>query len=211
MEYLMYLLMESTWFWLTTAGFSIGVVGTGGYVLNSMRTKCFDKLKFMKFLKCTTALFVLNLIVGTLVISTNEDYSVVFGDGSLMMVHTDAQTIVNDIEFGELIEVNTARTNEGVSLFLEAMIESSESYNMAISQNLENIIEIIQNQGGNEFDEIQYTARMEMENGMETKVMSFTLNAETINGIYEENHEFGLSNLLTHINDLWLLPSLIRE
>lgn len=77
---------------------------------------------------------------------------------------------------------------------------------MTISQNYYNACDIIRNQGGDEFTEIQYWAVADMTDGTEGKVLSFTVPKYVIDMI--SSGGFADNTLGEYAEDLWILPSL---
>ncbi|MCM1231096.1 MAG: hypothetical protein NC489_13290 [Ruminococcus flavefaciens] len=93
-------------------------------------------------------------------------------------------------------------------LVIKAKITSSLTNELTINQNYINVADVILNQGGNNFDEIQYWAVADMADGSESKVIQFTLDKKAIDGIYNGNIvdiELG-----DYVDDLWILPSLTQ-
>ncbi len=108
------------------------------------------------------------------------------------------------IKFGELLDVTENEMNN-VAVF-KTKIEPSFTNDKTIKQNYHNVEDLIRNQGADKFDEIQYWAVADMTDGSESKVIAFTLNKQTIEGIANENiHAIELGD---YVDDLWILPSL---
>jgi len=108
------------------------------------------------------------------------------------------------IQHGELLDA----TVNGKILVIKAKIKSSMTNKMTIEQNYYNVENLIRNQGCDSFDEIQYWAVADMADGSEAKVISFTLNKSTIEGVKNQNvlpPEFG-----DYVDDLFILPSLLQ-
>ncbi|WP_283705530.1 hypothetical protein [Clostridium perfringens] len=112
--------------------------------------------------------------------------------------HTD----ISSLKFGELI--NT--TINGDTLIIKAKISPSYSNTATINQNGHNIEDIILNQGGDTFNEIQYWAVSDMTDGSESKVISFTLKKKQID-LVKNNKLFG-RDIVSQASDVWILPSL---
>lgn len=108
------------------------------------------------------------------------------------------------LKFGELLDSNI----NGNTLIIKAKISPSYSNKSTISQNGYNVEDIILNQGGNSFDEIQYWAIADMENGSEDKVISFTLNKDQITAI--KNKQLVGNKIIDNASDVWILPSLLK-
>lgn len=109
---------------------------------------------------------------------------------------------ISSLKFGKLI--NT--TIKGSTLIIKAKISPSYSNTATINQNGHNIEDIILNQGGDSFDEIQYWAVSDMTDGSESKVISFTLKKEQID-LVKNNKLFG-RDIVSQASDVWILPSL---
>lgn len=109
---------------------------------------------------------------------------------------------VTSLKHGELLDVTTVAG----PLVIKAKIQPSLTNKLTIDQNYMNVADVILNQGGNQFDEIQYWAVADMTDGSESKVISFTLDKATIDGIYNGN--IVDIQLGDYANDLWILPSL---
>ena len=106
------------------------------------------------------------------------------------------------IKHGEFIESNI---NDDV-LVIKAKIEPSLNNKLTISQNGFNVEDIIKNQGGDQFKEIQYWAVADMSSGEENKVVSFTLNEELIKDIKDGN--VVANQIIDNADDVYILPSL---
>ena len=106
------------------------------------------------------------------------------------------------IKHGEFLESNV---NDDV-LVIKTKIEPSMNNKLTISQNGFNVEDIIKNQGGDKFKEIQYWAVADMESGEESKVVSFTLNEELIKSIKDGN--IPANQIIDNAQDVYILPSL---
>ena len=108
---------------------------------------------------------------------------------------------------GDILNVNTYTTSDGGSgLIIKAKIQSMFTTEQTIRQNYHNVCGIITDQGGDKYDEIQYWAVADMTNGKEQKVIQFTVDAQTIQDIKNEN--IFATQLESRLKDLWILPSL---
>lgn len=110
------------------------------------------------------------------------------------------------IAHGELLNWNENEIDGKQVLVVKAKISPSFTNELTINQNYMNVADIIKNQGGDAFDEIQYWAVADMQDGSESKVISFTLDSTTIQGIAAGNIvdiELG-----DYVSDLYILPSL---
>lgn len=109
---------------------------------------------------------------------------------------------IKSLKFGELLDVNT---NESI-LIIKAKISSSYSNKATINQNGYNVEDVILNQGGDSFDEIQYWAVADMTDGSEKKVISFTLTKENIDAV--KNKKLFGNQIVDKATDVWILSSL---
>lgn len=85
---------------------------------------------------------------------------------------------------GEYLESNETDDN---GLVIKVKIKPSTTNKLTIDQNGYNVEDLIKNQGCDKFDKIDYWAVADMDNGKEEKVVSFTLNSKTIQGIKNGN------------------------
>lgn len=108
-----------------------------------------------------------------------------------------------NVHFGELLSVN----QNGSTAVLKVKIEQSWNNELTINQNYTNVSDLIIQNGFNTCDEIQYFAVMDV--GMEIKVISFTLDKQTIDGIYNDN--IVDIQLGQFAKDLWIAPALLKE
>lgn len=107
------------------------------------------------------------------------------------------------LEFGELISVNNG--SEGV-VVVKAKIEPSYNNEATINQNYYSVCDLIKNHGFDTYSELQYWAVADMNDGSESKVISFTLNSNTIKNVY--NGSIVENQLGDYVDDLYILPSL---
>lgn len=112
----------------------------------------------------------------------------------------------HSLKFGELLSWIENNIDGKNVLVVKAKISDSYSNKATIDQNYMNVADIIKNQNGDTFDEIQYWAVADMTDGSESKVISFTLDKSTIQGIKDEN--IVDIQLGDYVTDLWILPSL---
>lgn len=96
----------------------------------------------------------------------------------------------------------------GDTLVVKAKITPSYSNSATINQNNFNVEDIIKNQGGDKYNEIQYWAIADMEDGSESKVVSFTIDKNTINLV--ANGSIPGNMIMDHATDVWVLPSLLK-
>lgn len=106
------------------------------------------------------------------------------------------------LEYGELLDVNE---NDGV-MVVKAKIEPKTSNKLTIDQNYYNVDDLIQSQGCDKFDEIQYWAVADMTDGSEQKVISFTVDKALIGQIAGGN--FPTNTMGDYVTDLWIHQSL---
>ena len=106
------------------------------------------------------------------------------------------------LEYGELLDVNE---NDGV-LVVKAKISPQTSDKLTIDQNYYNVDDLIQSQGCDKFDEIQYWAVADMTDGSERKVISFTVGKALIGQIAGGN--FPTNTMGDYVTDLWIHQSL---
>lgn len=106
------------------------------------------------------------------------------------------------LKFGQLLD---EYINED-TLVIKAKIEPSYKNSATINQNGFNVEDIVKNQGGDQFKEIQYWAVADMSDGSEDKVISFTLNEELIESI--KNGNTVGNQIVDKAQDVWILPSL---
>lgn len=109
-----------------------------------------------------------------------------------------------NLKHGELLD----ETINGEILIIKAKIEPSYKNSATINQNGFNIEDIIKKQGGDKFKEIQYWAVADMQNGEESKVISFTLKEELIQNI--KNGNIVGNQIVENSEDVWILPSLLN-
>lgn len=93
------------------------------------------------------------------------------------------------------------------TLVVKAKIKPSYSNKATIRQNSFNIEDIIKNQGGHNYKEIQYWAIADMNDGSESKVISFTIDEDVINRV--ANGSILGNEIIDYANDVWILPSLL--
>lgn len=89
----------------------------------------------------------------------------------------------HSVQHGELLSWYENDFDGKKVLVVKAKIKPSWTNELTVNQNYYNVADIIKKQNGSEFDEIQYWAVADMTDGSENKVISFTLNKETINAI----------------------------
>lgn len=110
------------------------------------------------------------------------------------------------LEHGELVEANENEIDGRSVLVVKAKISSSYNNDATVDQNYYNVEDLIQNQGCDKFDEIQYWAVADMSDGSESKVVSFTVDADLIQKIAEKS--VAANQLGDYVADLYIHPSL---
>ncbi|MCI5498024.1 MAG: hypothetical protein MR419_00580 [Clostridiales bacterium] len=106
-------------------------------------------------------------------------------------------------KFGELLSVTYS---EGNVVVVKTKIESSYSSKATIDQNYYIVCNLIRDHGFNTADELQYWAVADSTTGDEIKVVSFTVEKDTLDLIASQ--EFADNTLGDYVADLWILPSL---
>lgn len=118
--------------------------------------------------------------------------------------HSEPSEGALELSFGELVSLNqTPFTN---NIIVKAKIQPSYSNDATIFQNFLNIQALIQRDGFDQYDEIQYWAVADMTSGDEAKVISFTVPKSTIDGIAAE--AISANQIQDNVTDIWLHPSL---
>jgi len=107
-----------------------------------------------------------------------------------------------DLKYNKLLDVKTS----GKTLVIKAKLDSARTNEGYIKSTFFDVIDVIQNEVGKKYKEIQYWAVADMEDGSKQKVISFTLNKKTIQGIY--NEQIFESNLDNYLEDLYIHPAL---
>ena len=107
-----------------------------------------------------------------------------------------------NLKHGELLSVIQ---NDKI-VVVKGKISPNFNNDLTIKQNYISVADLIKNHGFNTCDELKYWAIADLTNGMEAKVISFTLDENTINDIYNGN--IVDTQLGDYVKDLWILPSL---
>ena len=110
------------------------------------------------------------------------------------------------LQFGKFLGANTSDIDGKKVIVIKAKIKSSYDNRSTINQNYFNVEDLIQKQGCDAYDEVQYWAVADMSNGEEGKVISFTVNKELIQAI--KNGDVPGNKLGDYVDDLFILPSL---
>ena len=112
------------------------------------------------------------------------------------------------LQHGTLLDANPKGGVNMDTLVIKAKITPSYNNEATIHQNYFNIEDIVRNQGGTEFAAIDYWAVADMTDGSESKVISFLVNSDTINALY--NQKIPANQLGDYAEDLYILPSLLE-
>lgn len=107
------------------------------------------------------------------------------------------------LKFGDLVSVNYG--GDGV-IVVKGKIQSQLSNDLTIKQNYHSVCDLIKNWGFDSCRELQYWAVADMASGDEAKVISFTLDRATIEGI--ANETILETQLGDYVSDLYIHPSL---
>lgn len=110
------------------------------------------------------------------------------------------------LEFGELVSVVTNEIDDKNVIVVKAKITPSYNNKATVDQNYFNVEDLIQEQGCDAFDELQYWAVADMTDGSEQKVVSFTVSSSLIQKIAEGS--VPTNQLGDYVDDLYILPSL---
>ena len=105
-------------------------------------------------------------------------------------------------DYGELLDLTET---DGICV-LKYKITSSATKKMTVNQNYYTVVNFIKDGGGDQYDEIQYWAVADMQDGSESKVISFTVSKDLI-----EKIKAGTvlpTKMGDYVDELWLLPSL---
>lgn len=132
---------------------------------------------------------------------STDDVDEIYIQG-VMGYFTSAKSDEYSILHGELVDTNVT----GTTLVIKAKIQPSMTNKMTVDQNYYNVCDIIRNQCGEQYDEIQYWAVADMADGSEGKVISFTVPKSVISTIATQ--QFADNQLGDYVTDLWILPSL---
>lgn len=131
---------------------------------------------------------------------SEEEVNTIFSYGALGELFESDQEYT--LRYGELLQT----TVNGTTLVIKAKIEPQLTKKITIKQNYYNVCDIITDQGGDAFTEIQYWAVADMTDGSEGKVISFTLDDWVIEMIAEK--KIYPAMLEDYAQDLYILPSL---
>lgn len=118
----------------------------------------------------------------------------------------ESEAAAYTLEHGELVSAVTNEIDGRNVLVIKAKISSSYNNEATVDQNYYNVADLIQSQGCDVFDELQYWAVADMSDGSEQKVVSFTVDADLIQKIAAG--EVVENQLGDYVTDLYILPSL---
>lgn len=110
------------------------------------------------------------------------------------------------LEFGELVSVVTNEIDGQNVIVVKAKITPSYDNKATVDQNYYNVEDLIQKQGCDAFDELQYWAVADMTDGSEQKVVAFTVSSSLIKMIADGS--VPANQLGDYVDDLYILPSL---
>lgn len=110
------------------------------------------------------------------------------------------------LKYGILQSFTISPDTDKRCCIIKAKIESSYNNKATIHQNFFNVEDFIKKQKGYLYDEIQYYAVADMMSGEETKVISFTLDKNIIEGLY--NDKIAANTLDNYLKDFWVIESL---
>lgn len=111
------------------------------------------------------------------------------------------------LAYGKLLDANSSGGANMNSLVIKAKIEPNLTNRLTITQNYQNVIQMVQGGDYTSYDEIQYWAVADMSDGSEGKVISFTVDKSCIEAIAAGTIASG-DTLEGYLTDLWILPSL---
>lgn len=123
------------------------------------------------------------------------------------------ETITNDkqldfkIKNGELIDY-TINEYDNI-IVIKVKLDDSEFDTVSIPENLNNVVDLIKNQGLDQYKEIQYWSVIDLKQNKKTteeKVISFTIKQENYNAIKNNNLKY--YEMKEFMEDLWLHPNL---
>lgn len=133
--------------------------------------------------------------------SAPDNSPIVFDFSASDIPFGEVDTGALEIQHGELLSVIY---NDGV-VVVKAKIQPNLTNNLTVEQNYFNVGDLIKNHGFNTCEELQYWAVADMTSGEEVKVISFDLDKDTINNLYNEKIfenqlEDYVDNLFIHIS-----------
>lgn len=111
---------------------------------------------------------------------------------------------ITSLRHGSLEDVVELESENAITI--KAKISPSYSNKATIDQNYFNVADVIRNQGCENYSRIDYWAIADMTGGGEAKVISFTLESDTIRKIY--NKQIAETQIGDYALDLWVHQSL---
>lgn len=111
------------------------------------------------------------------------------------------------LKHGELI--SAFEDAEKGTIIIKAKIKGIGSNKLTIKQNYLNMEDFIKNKDGNTYNEIQYWAVSDMSSGEESKVISFTMDKDLIDSVY--NEKVFASDMENYVSDLYIHESLLSN
>ena len=119
----------------------------------------------------------------------------------------DSKQVPYSLKYGNLLDANPDGGVDMNTLIIKAKIEPSLTNRMTITQNYQNIIQMVQAGDYSQYDAIEYWAVADMSDGTEGKAISFTVSKDCIKSIADGSIATG-DTLEENLTDLWILPSL---
>lgn len=152
--------------------------------------------KTISYFLTLACLFSLNVIAFSSCDGSTESSNLTdsVADNSPKILHGELESITENAIDGKSIVV------------VKTKITPSFTNKGTIDQNYFNVEDLIQKQGYDKYDEIQYWAVADMTDGSESKVISFTVSKELIENI--KNEKVVAIEFDKYVDDLWILPSL---
>ncbi len=133
-----------------------------------------------------------------------EDGVVIY-DG--IVEESGSETTVSDMEVslpsGDAVSVNLSDLQDKLSAYVTVSVAAPEEKEDT-AKHIANAVDLIQNQGFDQYDEIRYAAVAKVITPYPSKVLHFTLDRETIDKV--KNGELTADTLEEQLTDLWVLP-----
>lgn len=118
---------------------------------------------------------------------------------------SDGEAVIT-LDHGECLSSIVSEVGDKKILVVKAKIKPSYNTKATIDQNYFNIQDIVEHQGGEKYDEIQYWAVADMSDGSTEKVISFTVPKYIIDLLAEK--KFAANTMGDYVDDLWLYSGL---
>lgn len=122
-------------------------------------------------------------------------------------IKTNDKQIDFKIKNGELIDY-TINEYDNI-IVIKVKLDDTEFNTVSIPENLNNVVDLIKNQGLDQYKEIQYWSVIDLKQNKKTteeKVISFTIKQENYNAIKNNNLKY--YEMKEFMEDLWLHPNL---